>query len=61
PGQDMVEDVQAVLRSGVQGDRLPRFHAIEGDKITGRLTGDTFTGRRHDRGTMMSEDNDSDR
>ena len=46
PGQDVVEDVEAVLRSGVQGDRLPRFHAIEGDKVTGRLAGDTFTGRR---------------
>ncbi len=44
-GQDVVEDVQALLRSGVQGDRLPRLHAIEGDKVTGRLAGDTFTGR----------------
>lgn len=36
PGQDMVEDVQTVLRWGVQGDRLPRVHAIEGDKVAGR-------------------------
>jgi len=34
-----------VLSSSVQGDRLPRFHTIEGDKVTGRLAGDTFTGR----------------
>ena len=40
--QDVVEDIEAVLRSGVQGDRLP---AVEGDKVTGRLAGDRFTGR----------------
>lgn len=46
-GQDVGEDAQALLCSGVQGDRLPRYHAIEGDKITGCLAGDTFTGRGH--------------
>jgi Predicted transcriptional regulators len=46
--QDVVEDEEPVLRSGVQDDRLPRFHTIEGDKVTGRLWGDTFTGRRHE-------------
>ena len=46
--QDVVENVEPLLRSGVQGDRLPRFHTIEGDKITGRLAGDTFTGRPHE-------------
>ena len=36
-GQDVIEDEEPVLRSGVQDDRLPRFHTIEGDKVTGRL------------------------
>ena len=59
--QDVVEDVQAMLRFGVQGDRLPRFHTLEGDKVTGRLAGDTFTGRPHSDIGGLSEDSDSDR
>lgn len=33
PAEDEVEDVQATLGTGVQGDRLPRFHAVEGHKV----------------------------
>ena len=36
-GQDMVEDVEPLLCSGVQRDRLPRLHGFEGDKVAGRL------------------------
>ena len=32
-GQDMVEDIQALLCSAVQRDRLPRFHSNESDKV----------------------------
>lgn len=34
PGEHMVEDIQALLGSAVQADRLPRLlHEIEGDKV----------------------------
>ena len=34
PGEYMVEDIQALLGSAVQADRLPRrLHGIEGDKV----------------------------
>jgi hypothetical protein len=36
PGEQVVEDVQAVLGTSVQGDRLP-LHGGEGDKVAGRL------------------------
>ena len=32
-GQDMGEDIQALLCSAVQRDRLPRFHGHESDKV----------------------------
>jgi hypothetical protein len=32
-GQDMAQDVQALLGSAVQRDRLPRFHGNESDKV----------------------------
>jgi hypothetical protein len=35
-GQDVIEDEEPVLHSGVPGDRLPRFVTIEGDEIAGR-------------------------
>jgi len=47
PGPAPRADDAPALRPGVQGDRLPRFHVIEGDEVTGRLAGDTFTGRPH--------------
>ena len=31
--QHMGQDQEALLRPGVQGDRLPRLHGIEGDKV----------------------------
>ena len=33
PGQDMGEHREAPLRSGVEHDRLPRFHGFEVDKV----------------------------
>jgi hypothetical protein len=44
-GIKVLQDVEAPLRPGIHPDRVPRLHAIEGDKVTGRLRGDTFTGR----------------
>ncbi|MEX2031957.1 MAG: hypothetical protein WEA81_03725, partial [Dehalococcoidia bacterium] len=35
----------ASASSNLQRDRLPLLHAREGDKCTGRLAGDRFTGR----------------
>jgi len=32
-GEDMGQHQEALLRPGVQGDRLPRFHGVEGDKV----------------------------
>ena len=43
----MVEDVEALLRAAIQADRLPLLHVVKGDKITGRLWGDIFSGRPH--------------
>jgi hypothetical protein len=37
-GQDMVEHIEALLRPGIQADRLPRFHRFESDKIAVPLT-----------------------
>ena len=48
-GIEVLQDVEAPLRPGIHPDRVPRLHGIEGDKITGRLRGDTFTGRRQRR------------
>ena len=31
--EHVAEDVQALLGSAVQADRLPRLHGIEGDKV----------------------------
>ncbi len=31
--EDVGQDKEALLRPGVQRDRLPRFHGIEGDKV----------------------------
>lgn len=50
PVEDLGDDIEAVLRPRVQRDRLPRLHEIESDKVTGRLRGDSFTGRSHDFG-----------
>ncbi len=35
--QDVVEDIEPLLCSLVQRDRLPRLHVLEGDKVAGRL------------------------
>ena len=32
-GEQVGEDIQAVLCSAVQADRLPRLHGVEGDKV----------------------------
>ncbi len=46
-GQHMSQDQEALLRLGIQRDRLPRLHGIEGDKVavalgrTELLTSDT--------------------
>jgi len=44
-GIEVLQDVEAPLRPGIHPDRVPRLHTIEGDKVTGRLRGDRFTGR----------------
>ena len=35
--KDVSQDGEALLRTGVQGDRLPRCHGLEGDKVAVRL------------------------
>jgi len=35
--EDVVEDIQPLLCSLVQRDRLPRVHVLESDKVAGRL------------------------
>lgn len=41
--EDMVEDMQPTLRQWVHDDRL--LHAVEGDKVAGRLGDDRIAGR----------------
>ncbi len=51
PRQQVREHGEAMLRLGVQLDRLPRIHGIESDKVAGRLRGDRIAGRPHSRHT----------
>ena len=65
-GQDTGERPEALLGTGIQPDRLPRLHGIEGDKVavplarTESLSGDilvahvdTPTGRAHPADTAV--------